>query len=89
MSGEDVEKAGIEDAWETDSGPCFQGVLMLRFLQTIGSPRIIFADRIGKEDNDKFNYARGAMLINIVHESERRFKVDNWPVCQKDKLTVA
>uniref|UniRef100_A0A061SHQ5 Nucleoside diphosphatase n=1 Tax=Tetraselmis sp. GSL018 TaxID=582737 RepID=A0A061SHQ5_9CHLO len=80
MSGEEAHQAGIPDEWETDSGPCFKGVLIMRFLQTIGSPRIVFADRIHAH---KFTYARGAMLSFIVEQDRRshRSRPKGWPQC--------
>eukprot|EP00951_Prasinocladus_malaysianus_P036237 scaffold380015_cov37-Prasinocladus_malaysianus.AAC.1 len=55
MTSDEAKDLGIKDDWETDSGPCFRGVLMLRFLQTMGSPKIVFADGI---EDDEFTYAR-------------------------------
>jgi hypothetical protein len=81
MTPEEVEESGIQDDWETDSGPCFQGVLILRFLETMGSPKIIFADRIAKDKELKFTYARGAMLSYIVNQGRNRFPPKGWPLC--------
>jgi len=78
MPPEEAHDIGIRDDFETDSGPCFRGVLMLRFLQTMGSPSIVFSDRI---DSNKFAYTRGAMLSYIVTQDQKR--IPGWPYCDK------
>eukprot|EP00951_Prasinocladus_malaysianus_P037585 scaffold405019_cov47-Prasinocladus_malaysianus.AAC.1 len=81
LLADEARERGIDDDFETDSGPCFQGVLMLRFLQTMGSPYIVFSDRIR---DIKFTYAHGAMLSYIMNQDRgSSFKrPKDWPYCK-------
>eukprot|EP00963_Diacronema_lutheri_P010272 scaffold995_cov358-Pavlova_lutheri.AAC.19 len=84
MTSAEAEEYGIKNDYELQSGPCFRGVLMMRFLQIMGSPEMTFADRVNRVELD---YSRGAMLMLILYESlYPTLTPKGWPSC--DEVTV-
>lgn len=77
---------GIKNDFDKQSGPCFRGVFMMRFLQIMGSPEITFADRINRV---KLDYPRGAMLMMILYESlYPKLAPNNWPFCDSSSVDL-
>eukprot|EP00894_Picocystis_sp_ML_P004262 jgi/Pico_ML_1/54779/g644.t1 len=84
MTSAEAEEYGIKNDYELQSGPCFRGVLMMRFLQIMGSPEMTFADRVNRVELD---YSRGAMLMLILYESlYPTLTPKGWPSC--DEVTA-